>query len=446
MPTEPLSRLQQQAAAVLAMARNLLAALAGLCLSLVSSVRSFPAWVQAQQLKRLKELHEEEPNNAERHAAYLAELNKVNPKEVVARVDSGPRQASSPAVVVEYIKALVATGKLAEYASTAPAAPGESHRSLAQLLKELQQQAAGEAADDSPGSSVRRPLHVTLQGAAALPMASKPAGPMQALWGLASTLLVIVGLAFAWLVGSQAVRRVSAQPGLSSGAVPAASGSPSTDPKEYKKDELPETSIKTFKDVLGCDESKAELQEIVEFLKNPAKFTRLGAKLPRGVLLTGPPGTGKTLLAKAVAGEAGVPFFYRAGSEFEELYVGVGSRRMRALFAAGEGERSWCWAAAAPLFHMHGCMLYAAAPACSCRSVAAGAHRVLHGLLQGRTCAWQWPLLMLLARGRMVLHGLTAAWCAMLACMLRCWLPLNPLATLPPPRSQEEGALHRVHR
>lgn len=77
----------------------------------------------------------------------------------------------------------------------------------------------------------------------------------------------------------------------------------------------------------GCDEAKEELKEVVEFLKNPGMFTRLGAKLPKGVLLTGPPGTGKTLLARAVAGEAGVPFFYRAGSEFEELYVGVGSRR-----------------------------------------------------------------------------------------------------------------------
>lgn len=74
----------------------------------------------------------------------------------------------------------------------------------------------------------------------------------------------------------------------------------------------------------------------MEFLKHPQRFTRLGAKLPKGVLLTGPPGTGKTLLARAVAGEAGVPFFYRAGSEFEELYVGVGSRRMRALFTAAK--------------------------------------------------------------------------------------------------------------
>ena len=75
------------------------------------------------------------------------------------------------------------------------------------------------------------------------------------------------------------------------------------------------------------------MQEIVEYLKDKERFTRLGAKLPKGVLLSGPPGTGKTLLAKAVAGEAGVPFFYRAGSEFEEMFVGVGSRRVRQLFA-----------------------------------------------------------------------------------------------------------------
>lgn len=86
----------------------------------------------------------------------------------------------------------------------------------------------------------------------------------------------------------------------------------------------------------GCDEAKAELEEVVAYLKDPGKFTRLGGKLPKGILLTGPPGTGKTLLARAVAGEAGVPFFFRAGSEFEEMFVGVGSRRVRALFAAAK--------------------------------------------------------------------------------------------------------------
>ena len=87
-----------------------------------------------------------------------------------------------------------------------------------------------------------------------------------------------------------------------------------------------------FADVAGADEEKEELQEVVEFLRNPAKFTRLGARIPRGVLLVGPPGTGKTLLAKAVAGEAGVPFYSISGSDFVEMYVGVGASRVRDLF------------------------------------------------------------------------------------------------------------------
>lgn len=88
----------------------------------------------------------------------------------------------------------------------------------------------------------------------------------------------------------------------------------------------------SFKDVAGVDESKAELEEIVEFLKSPEKYSRLGARMPKGVLLVGPPGTGKTLLARAVAGEAGVPFFSISGSEFVEMFVGVGAARVRDLF------------------------------------------------------------------------------------------------------------------
>jgi cell division protease FtsH len=93
-----------------------------------------------------------------------------------------------------------------------------------------------------------------------------------------------------------------------------------------------ETPVVTFQDVAGCDESKQELVEVVEFLKNPEKFIQLGARIPKGVLLVGPPGSGKTLLAKAVAGEAGVPFFSLSGSEFVELFVGVGASRVRDLF------------------------------------------------------------------------------------------------------------------
>ena len=94
----------------------------------------------------------------------------------------------------------------------------------------------------------------------------------------------------------------------------------------------------TFDDVAGAEEEKEELKEIVEYLRDPEKFTRLGARVPKGVLMVGPPGTGKTLLARAVAGEAGVPFFSVSGSEFVEMYVGVGAARVRDLFAQAKAN------------------------------------------------------------------------------------------------------------
>jgi len=100
---------------------------------------------------------------------------------------------------------------------------------------------------------------------------------------------------------------------------------------------LTESSKKvTFDDVAGIDEAKFELQEIIDFLKDPKKFTRLGGRIPKGVLLVGPPGTGKTLLARAIAGEAGVPFFSISGSDFVEMFVGVGASRVRDLFTQGK--------------------------------------------------------------------------------------------------------------
>ncbi|KAG2423089.1 hypothetical protein HXX76_002314 [Chlamydomonas incerta] len=389
--------------------------------SLWAAVSRFPAWVRLQHLRRLREACEANPKDADKHAAYLAELVVTHPTEVVARVESRAF-AVNGAVAAEYLRALIATGRAKELAradaaeaaaasAAAAAAEGASAaaelpplpppRTLSELLRDLQEQlattpataAAGGAGAGAAGgvtaaaaaaelavvgSSQRRPLHVVITGVPAgalqagaagaagaagpaakpLPLLLRPLAFMARLVGMA---VVAVLLAFAFVVGSQAIRRVQAaggalsypSAGLSAGAGPPVSsaggnggggganaagpgGGPSTEPKEYKKEELPEKSIRNFKDVKGCDEAKEELREVVEFLKNPTKFTRLGAKLPKGVLLTGPPGTGKTLLAKAVAGEAGVPFFYRAGSEFEELYVGVGSRRMRALFAAAK--------------------------------------------------------------------------------------------------------------
>ena len=103
-----------------------------------------------------------------------------------------------------------------------------------------------------------------------------------------------------------------------------------------------EAQVKTtFKDVAGLDEAKVEVMEIVDFLKNPKKYTTLGGKIPKGALLVGPPGTGKTLLAKAVAGEAAVPFFSLSGSDFVEMFVGVGASRVRDLFRQAK-EKAPC--------------------------------------------------------------------------------------------------------
>jgi AFG3 family protein len=107
--------------------------------------------------------------------------------------------------------------------------------------------------------------------------------------------------------------------------------------KIFDKDQRVTSS---FKDVAGLAEAKQEVEEIVEFLRSPTKFTKLGGKIPKGALLVGPPGTGKTLLAKAVAGEAEVPFFSMSGSDFVEMFVGVGASRVRDLFQTGQGKSS----------------------------------------------------------------------------------------------------------
>ena len=101
----------------------------------------------------------------------------------------------------------------------------------------------------------------------------------------------------------------------------------------------------TFKDVAGVEEAKEEVQEIVEFLRDPKKFQKLGGRIPKGVLMVGPPGTGKTLLARAIAGEADVPFFSISGSDFVEMFVGVGASRVRDMFE--QGKKS------APVPHLH---------------------------------------------------------------------------------------------
>merc|ERR1719159_1177003 len=108
--------------------------------------------------------------------------------------------------------------------------------------------------------------------------------------------------------------------------------------KSQSKIEMEPNTGVSFDDVAGADGAKLELREIVDFLKTPEKYSRLGAKIPKGAVMEGPPGTGKTLLARAVAGEAGVPFVSASGSEFVEMFVGVGAARVRDLF--GEAKKN----------------------------------------------------------------------------------------------------------
>ncbi|KAL0886602.1 hypothetical protein Bca101_010585 [Brassica carinata] len=293
-------------------------------------------WPFSRQEKRLEKLIAEadaNPKDAALQGALLAELNKHIPEAVVQRFEQREHAVDSRGVA-EYIRALVITNAIAEYL---PDEQSGKPSTLPTLLQELKQRASDNMDESfvNPGISERQPLHVTMVN----PKVSNKSRFAQE---LVSTILFTVAVGLVWVVGAAALQKyIGSLGGVGTSGVGSTS---SFSTKEVNKEITPEKNLKTFKDVKGCDDAKQELEEVVEYLKNPSKFTRLGGKLPKGILLTGSPGTGKTLLAKltqlsickAIAGEAGVPFFYRAGSEFEEMFVGVGAKRVRSLFQAAK--------------------------------------------------------------------------------------------------------------
>ncbi|KAI3519443.1 hypothetical protein L1887_08573 [Cichorium endivia] len=286
----------------------------------------WPFWRQEKRLELLISEADLNPKDAAKQSALLVELNKHSPESVIRRFEQRQYAVDSKGVA-EYIRALVATNAIAEYL---PDEQSGKPSSLPALLQELKQRASGNLDESflNPGISERQPLHVMMVDPKVSNRSSRFAQE------LISTILFTVAIGLMWVMGAAALQKYIG--GLGGIGASGVGSSSSYTPKESNKEIAPEKNVKTFKDVKGCDDAKQELEEVVEYLKNPGKFTRLGGKLPKGILLTGAPGTGKTLLAKAIAGEAGVPFFYRAGSEFEEMFVGVGARRVRSLFQAAK--------------------------------------------------------------------------------------------------------------
>ncbi|EHY60834.1 Mitochondrial inner membrane i-AAA protease supercomplex subunit YME1 [Exophiala dermatitidis] len=286
--------------------------------------RQFSNTFQPQNQNMLAHMERTANNNptsaTAQNAFYSALLRANMPKLVIERYQSG-RYASNAATDATYLKALQLVGSV-----PAPGTPNHAASSpQGGALPPETLQAVGQAvAGQNYGGSLVMPSNKSGTGAREAPLYVV----VEESWG--NTILkwvktfLWVGLAgyFLLVILTMVVEM--------SGSLRTRVG--------QNNEVQPQHQTVRFSDVHGCDEAKEELQELVEFLKNPEKFNKLGGKLPKGVLLVGPPGTGKTMLARAVAGEAGVPVFYMSGSEFDELYVGVGAKRVRDLFAQARNK------------------------------------------------------------------------------------------------------------
>ncbi|KAK5958406.1 i-AAA protease yme1 [Knufia fluminis] len=287
----------------------------------VRAFSSTPQTWNQNQLAHAERTANNNPTSATAQNTFYTALLRANmPKLIIERYETG-RYASNPAADSIYLKALQMTGSAPGASASMAQQPGNSNG-----LDSTKLQAVGQAiAAQVKGGQAVRPGNTTGTGAKEAPLYVV----VEESWG--STILkwvktlLWVGLAgyFMLVILTMVVEMT---------------GSFRTGRGAQNNEVQAQHQTVRFSDVHGCDEAKDELQELVEFLINPERFNQLGGKLPKGVLLTGPPGTGKTMLARAVAGEAGCPVFYMSGSEFDELYVGVGAKRVRDLFAQARNK------------------------------------------------------------------------------------------------------------
>ena len=274
------------------------------------------------QLAHTERTANNNPTSATAQSAFYTALLRANmPKIVIERYQTG-RYASNAAADATYLKALQMTGSVPAPGNTGNGNVGQPGNISQDTLQAVGQAVAAQSYGGQVGSVTGK--NTTGTGAKDAPLyvvVEESMGAMVFRWakmliyaGLIGYFLLVVLTMVVELTGSLRTR------------------------VGQNNEVQPQHQTVRFTDVHGCDEAKEELQELVEFLLNPERFSTLGGKIPKGILLVGPPGTGKTLLARAVAGEAGCPVFYMSGSEFDELYVGVGAKRVRDLFAQARNK------------------------------------------------------------------------------------------------------------